>query len=397
MPSRIFSFFFVILWFLPPVFAYFRFDSYTLSTVGIVLLFNIVYYLYEKKVFITRKFFSILTLSLSFILIHSFLAAVFFFKGYNLGRNLSSILMLMILLVGAFNFSNVLPQLPKDFLTRMITRIFYVYIFLIILSLIVNVAPTRYAKPIFPYSEPSHLALFFGPVIAYLIIVSKSRMKRLLLIFTGVLVALVIKNMTLLVTMIIISVFVYNIYVIPILILSSVGLFFFSDLDYFSERVDFTNMHKTNNLSTLVYVKGFQLIDEGLKVTKGWGIGFQQLGHVPLRTDIGDYMKAKMNGLELNSQDGGFTAAKVIAELGIVGVLLSVMFIYYLLKQWNRYRKISKTVISSHEALFFASIITVFSEFFFRGIGYFSASIFLFMAVLMLRKSDSEMHISKEL
>ena len=393
MPSKIFSFFFIILWFLPPVFAYFRLDSYTLSTVGIVLLFNVIYYLYEKKVTVTKKFFSILTLSLCFVLVHSFLAAVFFFKGYNLSRNLTSIFSFFILLVGAYNFSTILPRLPQGFLDRMMTRIFYFYLFIIILSFIINVAPTRYAKPIFPYSEPSHLALFFGPIIAYLIIISKSKMKRLLLIFTGVLIALIIKNMTLLVTMVIISVFVYNIYVIPILIISSVGLYFFSDLDYFSERVDFTNMHKTNNLSTLVYVKGFQLIDEGLRVTKGWGIGFQQLGHVPLRTDIGDYMKAKMNGLELNSQDGGFTAAKVIAEFGVVGLVLTVLFIYYLLKQWNRYRKISKTVISSHEVLFFASIITIFSEFFFRGIGYFSATIFLFITVLMLKKSDSEVYI----
>ena len=389
MPNKIFSVFFVLLWFVPPVFTYFQLDSYTISTAVVILIFNVVYYLFEKKILITKAFFSILVLFICFLLVHSFLAAVFFYKGYNLSRNLISVFLATIILVGAYNFSVILPRLPQNFLNKLITKIFYFYIFLIVLSFIVKVAPGRFEKPIFPYSEPSHLALFFGPVIAYMIISCKNKMRKILLIFTGVIVAIAIKNMTLLVTMIIISVFVYNVYVFPILIIGSIGIYYFSDLDYFSERIDFANMRSTNNLSSLVYIKGFQLMEEGLKVTKGWGVGFQQLGYVPLKTEIGDYMKSKMHGLELNSQDGGFTAAKVVAEFGVVGVLIMILFIYYFIKQWIRYTKISINTLDSHEVLFFASIITIFSEFFFRGIGYFSASMFLFIAVLLMRKQSS--------
>lgn len=390
MPSKIFSIIFVLLWFLPPVFTYFQLDSYTISTIGIIFLFNIVYYSFEKNVAITKRFFSILVLFISFLLIHSFLAAVFFYKGYNLTRNLTSIFFVIVLLIGAFNFSEVIQKLSDEFLNKLIIKIFYFYIFLIGLSFITKAIPSRYEKPIFPYPEPSHLALFFGPIIAFMVISSKNKTRRVLLVFTGVIIALVIKNMTLLVTMVIISVFVYNVYVLPILIISSIGIYYFSDLEYFSERLDFGNMRRTNNLSSLVYIKGFQLIEEGLKVTNGWGIGFQQLGHVPLRTEIGDYLKSRMNGLELNSQDGGFTAAKIIAEFGIMGLLFIILFIFYLFKQWLRYKRLSLKAISSREVLFFASIITVFSEFFFRGIGYFSASMFLFISVLLMKKSSCD-------
>lgn len=389
MPSRLFSVFFVLLWFVPPLFTFLQLDSYTISTVGIVFIFNLVYFLLEKKVAITKVFFSILVLSTSFLLIHSFLAAMFFFKGYNLNRNLTSIFLIFVLLLGAYNFKDLIQKVPEEILNKLITRIFYFYLFLIILSLFTKVFPSRYEKPIFPYPEPSHLALFFGPIIAYMIISSKTKMKRLLLIFVGLIISLVIKNMTLLVTMVIISVFVYSVYVLPILIISSIGIYYFSDLQYFSERLDFGNMRRTNNLSSLVYIKGFQLIEEGLKVTNGWGIGFQQLGHVPLRTEVGDYLKSRMNGMELNSQDGGFTAAKIIAEFGVFGLLTIILFVFYLLKQWFKFRKISLERISSQEALFFASLITIFSELFFRGLGYFSASIFLFITMLLMRSKST--------
>lgn len=388
MPSKIFSLFFVLLWFIPPVFTFFHLDSYTISTVGIVFLFTIVNYLFEKKVAITKKFFSILSLALCFLIIHSFLAAVFFYKGYDLNRNLISIFFVLIFLIGAYNFGEVIKKLPDEFHNKCITCFFYFYIFLIALSFVTKVVPSKFGKPIFPYPEPSHLALFLGPVIAFMIISSKNSKRRILLLFSGFIIALIIKNMTLLVTMIIVSVFVYNIYVFPILFVSSFGLYFFSDLEYFSERIDFDNMHKTNNLSALVYMKGFQLIEEGLKMTNGWGVGFQQLGHVPIKTEIGDYLKSKMNGLELNSQDGGFTAAKVIAEFGIAGLLCIVIFIVNLIKQWNIYRKTSVNGLRSYQVLFFASIITIFSEFFFRGIGYFSASMFLFLTVIIMQKTQ---------
>jgi hypothetical protein len=229
------------------------------------------------------------------------------------------------------------------------------------------------------------MALFFGPIVGYLVIYSKTEKKRFYFLFAGIVVALIVKNMTLLVTMVILAVFVYHIYVVPILLIGGAGIYFFADIEYFLSRLDFKNMQSTNNLSTLVYAKGFQLMEEGLRMSDGLGIGFQQLGFVDVRTEIGDYLIKVLDGLELNSRDGGFTAAKLVAEFGIVGILVIATYLYYLVKQWFCFKKLSLNSISAQDALFYASIITIFSEIFFRGIGYFTATMFLFFSVLFMR------------
>ena len=386
MPTRVFTFFFAVLWFLPAVFAFFQLDSYTISTVCIILLFNIAYYVYNNRVVFTRFFVLLMMLLFSFILIHTIVTRFYFYVGYDLIRNLISVFFLFIILLGAFNFSRVLLQLQPKVINKIFTFFFYFFIFIILLSFVTRIVDSPYAKPIFPYPEPSHLSIFFGPVIGYLLISSQSSKKRLFLLFTGLIISLLIKNMTLLVTIIILSIFIYNLYVFPILILGGLGMFYFSDLEYFTSRLDFANMEQTNNLSSLVYIKGLQLMYEGLSISNGLGIGFQQLGYVPVRTEIGDYIISIMDGLELNSHDGGFSAVKIVTEFGVFGLVLMLSYVVYLVKQWMNFKHLSINNLSSNEALFFASITTIFSEFFFRGFGYFTASMFLFVTVLFLKK-----------
>ena len=118
MPTRVFTFFFAVLWFLPAVFAFFQLDSYTISTVCIILLFNIAYYVYNNRVVFTRFFVLLMMLLFSFILIHTIVTRFYFYVGYDLIRNLISVFFLFIFLLGAFNFSRVLLQLQK-FATRL--------------------------------------------------------------------------------------------------------------------------------------------------------------------------------------------------------------------------------------------------------------------------------------
>lgn len=391
MPTRIFTFFLVMLWFVPPLVTFFQLDSYTISTVCIILLFNIVYYAYNKTIIFSRFFLSILILTISFIFIHTIFTRLYFNVGYNLTRNLTSLLLLFIFLLGAFNLSRVLLQQEPSVIKKIFTRFFYFFIFIVLLSFVTRIVDNKYANPIFPYPEPSHLALFFGPVIGYLLMSCGNSKKRLFFVFTGIIIALLVQNMTLLVTMLILCIFIYNIYVFPILILGGLGLFYFSDLEYFTSRLDFANVEETNNLSSLVYLKGFQLMEEGLRISNGFGIGFQQLGYVPVRTEIGEFISNLMDGIELNSHDGGFSAVKIVAEFGIFGLVLIFAYAIYLVKQWMNFKKRSINKLSSNEALFFASIITVFSEFFFRGVGYFTTTMFLFITVLFLKKDLSRL------
>ena len=348
MPTRVFTFFFTVLWFLPAVFAFFQLDSYTISTLCIILLFNIAYYVYNKQIVFTRFFLSILFLSIGFIFMHTIFTRLYFDIGYNLSRNITSLFLLFIFLLGAFNFSRVLLELEPNTLKKIFTYFFYFFIFIILLSFVTNVVDSQFAKPIFPYPEPSHLSIFFGPVIGYLLMSSQSSKKRLFFVFTGIIISLLVKSMTLLVTIIILSVFIYNIYVFPILILGGIGLFYFADLEYFTSRLDFANMEQTNNLSSLVYIKGFQLMYEGLNISNGFGIGFQQLGYVPVRTQIGDYIISIMDGIDLNSHDGGFSAVKIVTEFGIFGFFLILTYVVYLVKQWMNFKNVSINALNSN-------------------------------------------------
>lgn len=168
MPTRIFTVFLVMLWFVPALATFFQLDSYTISTVCIILFFNIVYYVYNKIVF-TRFFLAILILSISFIFIHTIFTRLYFNVGYNLIRNLTSLLLLFIFLLGAFNLSRVLLQQEPSVIKKIFTIFFYFFIFIVLLSFVTKIVNSKYANPIFPFPEPSHLALFFGPVIGYLL------------------------------------------------------------------------------------------------------------------------------------------------------------------------------------------------------------------------------------
>lgn len=383
MPNKVLRFFFILLWFLPAVMTFFQLDSYSVTTVSLVFIFNIVYYLYNPRLVFSKQFLRIFTIVICGILFHSVATSLHFNLSFNLSRNLLSIAFLCIILIGAYNFSKVIFAVNDNFISKLLYSFFYLYLSFIALS---SITPNYiYSKSIFPYPEPSHMALFFGPVVGYLVISSKTSKKRLFFLMAGVVVALLVKNMTLLVTMLVLAVFVYNLYVIPILLIGGAGIYFFADIEYFLSRLDFKNMQSTNNLSTLVYAKGFQLMKEGLRMSDGLGIGFQQLGFVDVRTEIGDYLIKVLDGLELNSRDGGFTAAKLVAEFGIVGILVIATYLYYLVKQWFCFKKLSLNSISAQDALFYASIITIFSEIFFRGIGYFTATMFLFFSVLFMR------------
>ena len=383
MPNKVLRFFFILLWFLPAVMTFFQLDSYSVTTVVVIFLFNLSYYLYNPRFAFTKKFINIFIIVVCGILIHSVATILYFNLSFDLIRNILSIPFVCIMLVGAYNFSKVILATDGKSITKLLHSFFYFYLGFVALSFVI---PTFiYSKPIFPYPEPSHMALFFGPIVGYLVIYSKTEKKRFYFLFAGIVVALIVKNMTLLVTMVILAVFVYHIYVVPILLIGGAGIYFFADIEYFLSRLDFKNMQSTNNLSTLVYAKGFQLMEEGLRMSDGLGIGFQQLGFVDVRTEIGDYLIKVLDGLELNSRDGGFTAAKLVAEFGIVGILVIATYLYYLVKQWFCFKKLSLNSISAQDALFYASIITIFSEIFFRGIGYFTATMFLFFSVLFMR------------
>lgn len=162
--------------------------------------------------------------------------------------------------------------------------------------------------------------------------------------------------------------------------------------EYFSSRLDLSADNQS--ATTLVYLQGVQDAVNSLSSTNGLGLGFQMLGTQPPSEYAYSIAKvmADVNG-ELNRQDGGFLAAKLIAELGVLGIVLLILFMISSTKSLLRVRHIKFKSMNSQntkELIFNCIIITFCIEMFIRGYGYFSSGFFLFLiAVFYLAHSKS--------
>lgn len=371
----------LLLWGVPPLLKYFELDAYTFATVAIVFLF-MGYNMLVRNVRMEKSYYHFMIGSFFFVLINVIATILLYGEQYNFSRTLGSLGLMFIFLYSIFCFSHYFIRQSKQNIDKLFKYLFYFFIVIVVLSPFTAMMFPKYAKPIFPYSEPSHMALFFAPVLCYNTLKADAK-KRYIYILIGVAIALFVKNMTLLVAILIMSIFIYNLYAVPILIIGGLMVFYFADIEYFMARLDFGNSN-TTNLSTLVYLKGFDLMKQGLIQTNGLGIGFQQLGYVEIESEIRDYIIKLTNGVDLNSNDGGFLAAKIVTEFGIMGILLLLFYLVLLVRSWLVFRKIDVSQLKPYEMLFFASVITIFSELFFRGLGYFTSNVFILIACIYL-------------
>jgi hypothetical protein len=159
--------------------------------------------------------------------------------------------------------------------------------------------------------------------------------------------------------------------------------------EYFSSRLSFAD---SENLTTLVFFQGWHLAFLNMMKTSGFGLGFQMLGmpgtYLP---EISETIKT-LTGNMFNLKDGGFLAAKVIAEFGVLGVIASLFYFVFITKfifQTNKFKNIhpknidmkytSMNKLHLLNGLIFGFLV----EYYFRGYGYFSPGLYLVFAILM--------------
>lgn len=239
-------------------------------------------------------------------------------------------------------------------------------------------------KPVFPFSEESHYALAVGPL-ACAAAVNKSVLFKLLVLLSTLAQSVLFPNLTLLVFFVLMCfVFWGARHLFWVLILScavvagaSFFYFLYSDsptVEYFSSRLIVSA--ESNNLTTLVFLQGWDEAWNSLVSTQGLGLGFQMLGTNPPGT-IADRI-TMLYGSDFNRADGGFLASKIISELGVIGVLVALLFVLfvfnYILKAGGRYG-------GRRDILFYTTFIFAYLvEFFLRGYGYFSPGLTLTLA-----------------
>jgi len=255
-------------------------------------------------------------------------------------------------------------------------------------------------KPIFPFAEPSHYALSFGPLaIGFAFYSNITKVFAVALLFAAL--GLAISSVTLIVfsTIIFFSSTIrlkriYFLLNIPILIFLTLGLILILiELSpHFAERLD---VGADYNKTTLFYLRGFELAYLNFIDTYGLGLGFQMLGSE--FTSTGEYHDLLiLLDSDTVATDSGFLAAKTIAEFGFLGVISVMAYIYVVLWAILRANTIHKVLVNMKDIekhreatkkLFFMGVIVGLSvEIFLRSYGYFSPGVFLLLVAILYLK-----------
>lgn len=244
-------------------------------------------------------------------------------------------------------------------------------------------SPLNLARPAFPFTEPSHYALVTA-IFAIDGCVRARLAPRLAWLTTWLVIGAINQSLSLIVAVVIAAVVSLPIFYALACGAVAVAVAAGMDLQYYLDRLDFST--SSSNLSSLVYRQGWELLQQGLVYSRGWGIGFQQLGFAPLNVPTSDVIY-RILGDDNNLRDGSFLVAKLVAEFGLAGLAVIALFLIALARAVLFLRGLAATpgAMQPAELRLAAATICAFTvEMFVRGIGYFSSTVVLVIAAVML-------------
>lgn len=321
---------------------------------------------------------------LALLSVHGLVASLF--QPFDGARAASSAVMLPILLLGGWSLAVMVAKAPEGVVVpvaRWIVVPLFVVSVLASLGFWITIPVSRaMEKPIFPFTEPSHLVLAMMPFYAIATIGSRG-FTRLALLAGGPVVILGIENLTLAVGWLIIFAACAH----RVLIILAAALFAIAlplmDVSYFVDRLTFSG---TDNLSALVFLQGWELMAESLLRSSGWGQGFQQLGVHGTQT-ASSYLIFALLQSDANILDGGFTAAKLVSEFGVFGILLVLLFLFLAVRSFFRLRRMSRSAEAIDQTRLYVDAVQIalLVELMVRGTGYFTGSIVVLISALVLR------------
>jgi hypothetical protein len=249
--------------------------------------------------------------------------------------------------------------------------------------------PLNHPQPIVVFTEPSHFALAFLPFVGFFFVQLRGR-RRWAVIVGALALSLLLKSTTLLVgiLMILMSSLKWRQLVASLALCVGAALVANFDGAYIANRIVFSE--NMPNLSNLVLLQGWERAWLALQETNGLGLGFQQFGVWGPMGNVQDLIFA-MAGDNLNMNDGGTTASKLVAEFGIFGIGLLFGWIVW----WRQASSFLRTALRGREqpaVLVFmnVSIVTLGVELWVRGVGYFSIGVFLLGLIVAGRPVQSK-------
>lgn len=249
------------------------------------------------------------------------------------------------------------------------------------------------------YSEPSHLALHLLPLVAYRLL---HNFADRLSWFVLALVLIFASSSTLAVGIIGVVAIKLGMRVrsrwisvaLPLLALGlmaalAVNIEGNAMLNRLSAIIYF-DADQITNLSSFVWLNGWSQSFDHVMASNGWGVGFNQMGCGGLAT-AGSLSPVLLRGgaeIVLNATDGSFLFAKVVAELGMLGLLVCLYLSYLAIKA---VLTLSRDMVRGQDTLHVrhdmicraAAGLTLLVCLYVRGMSYFAFPIMLAVCVLL--------------
>lgn len=323
-----------------------------------------------------------LAITLFVVTLHSAVASLWF--SSSVSRGAGSLAVTLVMIVIAYLTSQLLDRGDRKAFTKVVNTMSALFVIIAALSVLGLQPPASvtFNKPAFPFTEPSHLALAFAPFLIYQCVRSAVPAKVAWLVGT-LATAYVLQNLSLVIVVGIAATCSLSGYLLVAGFAALVWVIANLNIEYFTDRLDFGA--QTTNLSTLVYIQGLELIDAGWQATSGWGIGFQQLGIAPINVPTSDLIY-RLSHDDANLRDGGFLAAKLIAEFGFVGAVSTICAIFFALRAGIVLRWIGVRAGAIDPVRIFAlSLMASFMvELFVRSVGYYSGTVLLLISAIFL-------------
>lgn len=364
-------------------------SSFLVFSIFLILICFFIYYKNPDK--FLNYFYTIIkyiALFLVFILIHTFFTIIFN-ASFDYYRTFGSIIILLIISFSAYCLFLMINTISNyDFYKIII----YVVCTLLLLGLltIVGIVPKNYqslyAKPIFPFPEPSHYVLFLSPFFFTIFFSQELKSNKIYILLVSLILLAFITNLTFVILVLIaISLsFGINKSLFFFACLLIISLFFLQiDFSYYLDRLNF----KGENLSTLVWLQGWDEAFINFKTTYGLGLGFQQLGVNEPKGDASNAIYVIMGDF-LNRYDGGTMAAKLISEFGVFGIIVTLIMFKRIIKSINYIRNLVNFNVK--EIFYHSCIIGMILDLFVRSVGYIGPSSFMFiLGVIGLKVMES--------
>lgn len=324
---------------------------------------------------------AVIAITVSLVIAHGAVASLWF--PLDLGRAGGSLAAAVVVVLSAYLVRTVLLQTADDALDRVVTWMSGLFALIALFSLAeLQPIASEFVKPIFPFSEPSHFALSFAPFLIYQC-VRLPLPWRIASLMAALTMAYLLESLSLVVAVAVAASCSLSGPLLLAGLLAAAGVSANLDITYFTDRLDLAV--DSTNLSTLVYIQGVELIDAAVRETRGWGIGFQQLGVASLNVPTTELIYRILRD-DANLRDGGFLAAKLLAEMGYIGMALILGYSYVAVRSALALRRLSGGDARgrAHELLALSITVALSIETFVRGVGYFSGTVLLLVTATLL-------------